>query len=242
MNIILKIDKVTKRFGGLIAVNAVDVEIYKGEVLGLIGANGAGKTTLFNCIAGYYHPEEGKIEFEGENITRRPSNWICHRGIARTFQLENIFKNLTGLENVLVGAFCRLNSRKEALKKAYKIMKLCDLTHLSDVYASDLTVCDRKQLEFARALATDPKILLIDEIVAGLTPTEVQDFVTLIKKIRQKLNLTIIWVEHVMEAVMNVSDRIIVLDNGAKIAEGNTKEITVNKRVIEAYLGVSYDA
>jgi len=242
MNTILKIDKVTKRFGGLVAVNAVDMEVYKGEVLGLIGANGAGKTTLFNCIAGYYYPEEGKIEFEGKNITKMPPNWICHRGIARTFQIEHIFKKLTGLENVLVGAFCRLNSRKEALKKAYKTMELCDLVQLSDIHASSLTVCDRKQLEFARALATDPKVLLIDEIVAGLTPSEVQNFVALVKKIQQKLNLTIIWVEHVMEAIMNVSDRIIVLDHGDKIAEGTTKEIATNGRVIEAYLGVRYDA
>jgi len=242
MNPILKIDKMTKRFGGLVAVNAVDIEIYQGEIIGLIGANGAGKTTLFNCIAGYYHPEEGKIEFEEENITKTPSNLICHLGIARTFQLERIFKKLTGLENVLVGAFCRFNSRKEALKKAYEIMELCDLTYLSNIYASSLTVCDRKRLEFARALATNPKVLLIDEIVAGLNPSEVHDFVALVKKIRQKLNITIIWVEHVMEAVMNISDRVIVLDHGEKIAEGTAKGIAINEKVVEAYLGVKYDA
>ena len=242
MSVVLKIDKMTKRFGGLIAVNAVDIEIYQGEIVGLIGANGAGKTTLFNCIAGYYHPEEGKIEFEGKNITEAPSNLICHLGIARTFQLERIFKELTGLENVLTGAFCRFNSRKEALKRAHEIMELCDLIYLSNIYASSLNVCDRKRLEFARALATDPKVLLIDEIVAGLNPSEVHDFVSFVKKIRQRLNITIIWVEHVMEAIMNISDRIIVLDHGEKIAEGTAKLIAINEKVVEAYLGVKYDA
>ncbi|MCJ7790110.1 MAG: ABC transporter ATP-binding protein [Candidatus Atribacteria bacterium] len=242
MNIILRLNKVTKRFGGLVAVNAVEEEIYRGEIVGLIGSNGAGKTTLFNCIAGYYTPEEGVIEFEGSNITGMPSNQICHRGIARTFQLENIFKELTGLENVLVGTFCRVNSRKEALKKAYEKMEFCDLVYLSNISASSLNICDRKRLEFARALATDPKVLLIDELVAGLLPSEVQDIVALVKKVRKELGITVLWVEHVMEAIMNVSDRLIVLDHGIKIAGGTVKEITTNKAVIEAYLGVTYDA
>ena len=242
MNTILRLKKATKRFGGLVAVNAVDEEIYRGEIIGLIGPNGAGKTTLFNCIAGYYTPEEGEIEFEESNITGMPSDQVCHRGIARTFQLENIFKELTGLENILVGAFCRINSRKAAVKKAYEIMEFCDLVKLSNISASSLNICDRKRLEFARALATDPKLLLIDELVAGLLPSEVQDVVILVKKARKELGITVLWVEHVMEALMNVSDRLIVLDHGIKIAGGTIKEISSNKKVIDAYLGVAYDA
>jgi branched-chain amino acid transport system ATP-binding protein len=242
MNIILKLNKVTKRFGGLVAVNAVEEEIYRGEIVGLIGPNGAGKTTLFNCIAGYYIPEEGVIEFEGANIAGIPSNQVCHRGIARTFQIENVFTELTGLENVIIGAFCRINSRKKAVKKAYETMEFCDLVNLSNISASTLNICDRKRLEFARALATDPKVLLIDELVAGMLPSEVNDIIALVKKVRTELGITVLWVEHVMEAIMNVSDRLIVLDHGSKIAKGTVKEITTNKAVIEAYLGVSYDA
>ncbi len=238
MNTILKLDKVTKRFGGLVAVNTVDMEIYKGEIIGLIGPNGAGKTTLFNCIAGYYAPEEGVIEFEGNKINGLSPNKICHYGIARTFQLENIFKELTGLENVLIGAFCRTNLRKVALQKAHEVMELCDLCELSFLEAGNLNICDRKRLEFARALATSPKILLIDELVAGLVPSEVFCIVDLVKKVQEELSITVIWVEHVMEAIMKVSDRLIVLDHGIKIAQGTVKEIINNEAVIEAYLGV----
>jgi len=240
MNKMLRLNKVVKHFGGLVAVNAVEGEICRGEIVGLIGPNGAGKTTLFNCIAGYYIPEEGVIEFEGDNIVGMTPNQVCHRGIARTFQTENVFEKLTSLENVLVGAFCRINSHKKALKKAYEIIEFCDFIHLSDVVASNLNTCDRKRIELARALATDPKLLLIDELVAGLLPSEAKDIVVLIKKVRKELGITVLWVEHVMEVIMNISDRIIVLDQGSKIAEGTTKEIAKNKSVIDAYLGVKY--
>ena len=239
---ILQLSKVTKRFGGLLADNDVSTHVDAGEIVGLIGPNGAGKTTLFNCISGLYAPEEGRIEFKGTDITRKPANAICKLRIARTFQIERVFKEQTGLENVMVGAFCRTSSFTKARKRGLEVMEFCGFLGLADKTAGSMNVCDRRRLEFARALATDPQLLLLDEVAAGLNPTELQDIVALVRKVRRELGIAILWVEHVMEAIMNVSDRLIVLDHGVKIAEGSPKEIAANAQVIEAYLGVSEDA
>ncbi len=236
---ILRLNGVTKRFGGLIADNDVTTHVNSREIVGLIGPNGAGKTTLFNCISGICAPEEGRIEFMGEDITGKPANELCKRGIARTFQIERVFKEQTGLENVMVGAFCRTSSFARARKKAFEVMDFCGFLGLAGKTAGSMNVCDRRRLEFARALATDPKLLLLDEVAAGLNPAELQDIVALVRRVREGPGIAVLWVEHVMEAIMNVSDRLIVLDHGIRIAEGTPSAIASNAQVIEAYLGVS---
>ena len=239
---ILRLNGVTKRFGGLIADNDVTSHVSAREIVGLIGPNGAGKTTLFNCISGIYAPEEGRIEFMGADITGKPANEVCNSRIARTFQIERVFKEQTGLENVMVGAFCRTASFTRARKRAFEVMEFCGFLGLAGKTAGSMNVCDRRRLEFARALATDPELLLLDEVAAGLNPTELQDIVALVRRVREGLGIAVLWVEHVMEAIMNVSDRLIVLDHGVKIAEGTPAEIAANAQVIEAYLGVSGNA
>jgi len=238
---ILEVRGVSKRFGGLVAVNNVDLDIEKGEILGLIGPNGSGKTTLFNCITGFYRPESGTIRFHGENFLGLTPHETCRKGVARTFQLVKPFSRITALDNVIVGALCRTNSVEEARLEAMIILNFLGLSKKMTLPARDLTIADQKRLELARALATKPRLLLLDEVVAGLNPKETDEALALLRKI-QESGVTLFVVEHVMKAIMSLADRIIVLHHGSKIAEGAPSEIATNREVIEAYLGSEYRA
>ena len=243
-SVILSVSRVTKYFGGLKALSEVDFQLYESEILGLIGPNGAGKTTLFHLIAGVYKPDEGRIALRNEEISGLRPDVICKKGIARTFQITKPFLEMTTLENVAVGSYFG-SSEKPSLKKcrrqAEEILSLAGLADKYRVLTSQLTLVERKRLELARVLSTRPSIVLLDEVVAGLNPTEALEMVELIKKIRTE-GMTILMIEHVMRAIMEVSDRVIVLNYGQKIAEGTPGEIVANPEVIEAYLGGKADA
>jgi branched-chain amino acid transport system ATP-binding protein len=239
MQLLLEGKKVCKNFGGLAAVSNVDFELNQGEILGLIGPNGAGKTTLFNLISGAYNPKSGKITFREHDISGLKPHKICRLGIARTFQLVKVFSHLSVFQNVLMGALFGLPksiSSEEAGILANELIEFVGLSGIKGYTAGDLTLVNQKKVEVARALATKPEILLLDEIMAGLNPTEVTQAIQLVKNIRDK-GITVIMIEHVMHAIMNVCDRIIVLHHGEKIAEGTPQEIANNQRVIEIYLG-----
>ena len=223
------------------AVNKVDLDIKEDEILGLIGPNGSGKTTLFNCITGFYRPESGSIRFHGEDLLRLKPHDICMRGVARTFQLVKPFSRITALDNVTVGALCRTNAVEEAKLEAKKILNFLGLSKKMNLPASDLTIADQKSLELARALATKPRLLLLDEVAAGLNPKETDEVIALLRKIHES-GVTLFVVEHVMKAIMTLADRIVVLHHGSKIAEGAPSEVATNKEVIEAYLGREYRA
>jgi branched-chain amino acid transport system ATP-binding protein len=230
---------VTKYFGGLAAVSKVDFHIDKGEALGLIGPNGAGKTTLFNLISAALPLKSGQIRFKGKNITGLKPHKICRMGVARTFQSVKIFGHMPVLANVVLGSYFGTSSRMSSADAAREAAALVDFVGLSAVQglpAKDLTLANQKRLEVARALATKPALLMLDELMAGLTHTEVAQAMELVARIRAK-GVTIIMIEHVMTAIMNVCDRIIVLNHGAKIAEGTPRAIATSKKVIEVYLG-----
>jgi len=230
---------VTKYFGGLAAVDDVDFHVDQGEVVGLIGPNGAGKTTLFNLISATYAPKPGIIRFKDTNITHKKPYQICRMGIARTFQIVKIFANLPVIENVRVGAFFGESisvSSATATKESLELLEYVGLSEVANTPARDLTLANQKRLEVARALATKPELLLLDELMAGLNQTEVAEAMQMITSIRDK-GITIVMIEHVMKAIMNVCDRIIVLHHGKKIAEGTPQEITHSEKVIEVYLG-----
>lgn len=234
---LLETKNVTKRFGGLVAVNDVSLNVEEGLIFGLIGPNGAGKTTLLNSISGVYKPEEGKVFFNGQDITPLSADKICHCGIARTFQIVNSFPQMTVLENVMVGAiFGGRKGREKPEAVAEKMLDFVEFPLSYDKLAQDLNTIQLKQLELARALATDCDLLLLDEVAAGLTPAELDELSKLIFRIRDS-GITIIMVEHLMKLIMGVCDRIAVLSFGRKIAEGTPQEITENEEVIEAYLG-----
>jgi len=236
---ILEGEGVTKYFGGLSAVSEVDFYVDQGEVVGLIGPNGAGKTTLFNLISAALVPKPGTIKFKGINITGMKPHKICRMGIARTFQTVKIFANMPVSDNVRIGSLFgtyQKMSPAEAVKETTELLEFVGLSKVSGVPAKDLTLANQKRLEVARALATRPELLLLDELMAGLNQTEVSESMELVKKIRDK-GTTIIMIEHVMKAIMNVCDRIIVLHHGKKIAEGTPQEIVTSKTVIEVYLG-----
>ncbi len=235
---LLEVQGVSKRFGGLQALNRVSLHLREGEILGLIGPNGTGKTTLFNVINGVYRPEEGRVIFCGRDITGRPPYEIARQGIARAHQIVRPLNELTVLENVMVGAcFGRENrSLREAREIALAVLEQVGLADKRDVEAAKLNVAEKKRLELARALAARPRLLLLDEVLAGLNPTEVAAMVGVIRAIRES-GITILMIEHLMHAIMNVSDRIVVLDYGEVIAEGTPQEIAHHPRVIEAYLG-----
>ena len=235
-NVLLTVEHITKKFGGLTAVNDVSIEVRKGEICGLIGSNGAGKTTLFNIIAGAAFPTSGKIFFEGKEIQKLPSYKICRKGIGRTYQIVKPFRNLTVLENTMVGTLLRHPRVKDAQKKALEICELVDMSSRIDIPGAELNLPEMKRMEIARALATEPKLLLLDEVMAGLNPTEGQKAIELVKKIRNR-GVTIIVIEHVMRAIMSLSDRVYVLNQGRLIADGTPQEISINPEVIKSYLG-----
>jgi branched-chain amino acid transport system ATP-binding protein len=236
---ILEAEGVTKEFGGLIALRSVNFSIQEGEILGLIGPNGAGKTTLFNVIAGVFPSDSGRIRFDGEEITGLKPFDLCGKGIVRTFQIVKPFLNITVLDNLMVGALGKERDIRTALRDSFEILEFAGLAPKRDLLAGSLTLEDLKRLEMARALATKPKLLLLDEVVAGLNPKEMEGTLALIRKVHAE-GTTIFMVEHVMKAIMSISDRIMVLHHGEKIAEGTPREVAQNQAVIEAYLGESY--
>jgi branched-chain amino acid transport system ATP-binding protein len=236
---ILEGEGVTRYFGGLAAVSGVDFHVDEGEVVGLIGPNGAGKTTLFNLISGALVPKPGTIKFKAENITGLKPHKICKMGVARTFQSVKVFANMTALENVLLGPlFGTRNSVSpaDAAREATGLLEFVGLSAVGEIPAKDLTLANQKRLEIARALATNPEMLLLDELMAGLNSTEVTQAMELVTRIRDE-GITIFMIEHVMKAIMSVCDRIIVLDHGKKLAEGTPQEIATSRAVIDVYLG-----
>jgi branched-chain amino acid transport system ATP-binding protein len=237
--LLLEGKNLTKHFGGLSALVEVTFEINQGEIVGLIGPNGAGKTTLFNLISGALVPNSGSISFKGENLTGLKPYRICRKGVARTFQDVKIFPSMTILENVLSGALFGTSSRESRVRGMQDAMGTLDFVGLSvmvTIPARDLTLANQKRLEVARALITKPELLLLDELIAGLNPTEVAEAMELITRIRD-MGVTIFVIEHVMKAIMGICDRILVLHHGMKIAEGTPLEIANNQTVIDIYLG-----
>jgi branched-chain amino acid transport system ATP-binding protein len=234
----LEISNLTKNFGGLQVLHDVSFTLTEGEILGLIGPNGAGKSTLFNLITGLYRPNKGDIRFRQKSLVGLKSHRICRRGIARTFQLVRIFPSMTVLENVLTGAlYGRSGGKQKALDAALECLEILNLLALKDTIAAHLTYCDRRLVEIARAIAAQPGLALLDEPLAGLNPAETETIMAVIQDIRSVRGISIIWIEHKMDAVFNVCDRIVVLDYGIMIAEGHPQEIAKNKKVVEAYLG-----
>ena len=226
----------TKAFGGLIAVNDLTFHVEKGQIFGLIGPNGSGKTTVFNLINGYYPITSGTIHFEGQELNGLPTWKICKVGIGRTFQIVKPLRRMTVLENVMASAFSLTAKQEVARDKAIEVLEFCELVKKQDYPAKGLTIGDRKRLEIARALATGPKLLLLDETMAGLTPQEQAEGVKLIRKIRDS-GVTIIIVEHIMHVIMNLCDLILCINYGQEIAQGTPAEVANNRAVIEAYLG-----
>jgi branched-chain amino acid transport system ATP-binding protein len=232
----LSIEAVTKRFGGLTAVDAASLQVVAGSITGLIGPNGAGKTSLFAVVSGFEKPSEGQVKFEGLDVTGLAPHMLARRGIARTFQIVQPFAGLTVVENVAVGAYLRAADRTAALARAREVVHAVGLGDQLDKPAGSLTVVGRKRLELARALATGPKLLLLDEVLAGLNPSEIRDMIPIVRAIRDS-GVTILMIEHVMQAVMSLCDPIYVLSEGHMIARGSANEIAADSRVIEAYLG-----
>lgn len=235
----LHVEQMTKEFGGLRAIDNLDLTIKKDQILGLIGPNGAGKSTAFNCIAGTFAPTKGEITFDGQRITgQKPWN-LCKMGLARTFQIVKPFASKNVLYNVTVASFATTGSRRIAEEKAVAVLESLHFAKKKDILAGNLTIADRKRLEIAKALATEPKLLLLDEVMAGLRPNEVDEMVDILKALRNR-GITIFVIEHIMRAIMALSDKIVVIQFGKKIAEGTPNEIANNEKVIKAYLGEDY--
>ncbi len=238
---LLEVKNITMKFGSLVANNDVSFDVEKGSIVGLIGPNGAGKTTLFNCISGYYQPTSGQLNFDGVDVTSFPAHKVSRMGAVRTFQVVHPLKEMTVLDNVLVGAFMRERDPEKALRIADKSLEMCHLTPFRDRLSGGLPIGHKKRLEMARALATGPKLLMLDEAMAGLTSTEVKESVAIIRNLRDA-GITLLIVEHIMEAIMPIADKIVVLDGGVKIAEGPPQEVINDEKVITAYLGAKFSA
>ncbi len=237
---LLEVHNVTKDFGGLRANSDISFTMDKGELLGLIGPNGAGKTTLFNCISGLHPLTSGRIVFDGEDISALKAHEVARRGLARTFQVYAAAGDLSVEENVMVGCFMHTRSRAGARARADEILSYLKLKDLADYLVSELPVAAQKRVTMATALGSNPKLLLLDEVAAGLNPSEIEEIMSSIRYIHHELGVTVMLIEHVMELVMKISDRVIVLDSGKKIAEGKPGDIVKNPAVIKAYLGERY--
>jgi branched-chain amino acid transport system ATP-binding protein len=236
---LLRVENVTKMFGGLVALKGVSLSLSQGQIKSIIGPNGAGKTTLFNLISGFMAPREGEIRFNNMPITGQPPEKIAHAGVARTFQVVKPFSNLTALENVLVGALNVHGHLRKAREEASGILDYIGMADKANWPARKLTLEQLKRLELGRALAIRPRLLLLDEVMAGLNPSEVEEFIALIRRIRND-GITILLIEHIMHAILSLSDEVIVLNYGEKIYEGDTQEVVKDRKVVEAYLGEEY--
>jgi len=233
---LLEIQNISKIFGGLTAINNLSCTVDPGDIVGLIGPNGAGKTTIFNCISGFFKHESGSIIFNNDNITGVRPDLICHKGVARTFQNVKSFGEMTLFDNVMVGSFSAAKNKAESKDIAINSLEFVGLIDRADDLAKDLTIGNRKKLEVARAIATNPKLLLLDEVMAGLNSTELQQMLLLLRELNAR-GIAILLIEHIMAAVMNISKKVIVIHHGEKIAEGLPSEVSTNKLVIEAYFG-----
>ena len=238
---LLDVRGVTKRFGGLLANDDVSFTVSEGEIVSIIGPNGAGKSTLFNCVTGFSPPNAGHVLYGGRDITRLAADRICKLGIARTFQIVQVITDMTVLENVMTGAFLRTGRNGAAHEKAEEVLRFAGLHEKRDAAATSLTIEAKKRLEVSMALATQPRLLMLDESMAGLNPVELRGMIALLRRVRAN-GVTLVIVEHVMEAVMELSDRVIVINSGKKIVEGPPKEVVMNPQVIQAYLGDRYRA
>jgi branched-chain amino acid transport system ATP-binding protein len=236
---ILVVDNLTKRFGGLTANANISFSMKEGEIIGLIGPNGAGKSTLFNCISCFYNADGGRIVFKGQEITRKVPESICRMGIGRTFQIVRIFKDMNVLENIMIGAFLRNPKRKDARARSEEVADIFRFTDKLYLKATSLTISEQKRLEVARVFATGPNIMLLDEMMAGLNIHEIKESVELVLRLRE-MGIALVLVEHVMEGIMPIANRVVVLDYGEKIAEGTPDEIINNEKVIAAYFGQKY--
>lgn len=236
---LLKIANLTKKFGGLVAVNGFNLTIEKGESVGLIGPNGAGKTTIFNLISGYFKPDAGEIYFGEEKLVGLTPDKICKKGVVRTFQIVKPFFRLTVLKNVMIGAFNRTDHPKISEKKSLEVLEFLGLLDKKDYPIESLTIVDRKRLELARSLATQPQLLLLDEVAGGLNPSEVEDLIAILRRIN-KDGVTLLIIEHVMKTIASLADKIVVINYGVKISEGRTFEVLKDPNVVKAYLGEAY--